>query len=181
MSKNRAESIFNRYSTALKSFITKHLSSDSESEDLLHDLFYKFIISDGEQQSIENASAWLYKVARNMIVDRSRKMRESDMPHITRGNNNEVLDIPLAEFLSDEDSTPEKELINSIIREELSIALKELPEQQRNIFELNELQGVSFKEISEVTDIPINTLISQKRYAVLHLRKKLSKLYAEMN
>lgn len=182
MAKNRAENIFNRYSSALKGFITRQLSSDSksESEDILHDLFYKFLVTDGEQESIENVSSWLYRVARNLIIDRSRKTKEEKMPYIPKQEMGDALKIPLTELLYDENPTPEGELINTIIREELNLALAELPPAQRNVFELNELQGVSFKEICEATDIPINTLISQKRYAVLHLRSRLERLYSEL-
>ncbi len=180
MSSSRVENIFIRYSSALRGFISKRLSSDIESEDMLHDVFYKFIVSDGEDESIENVSAWLYRVARNMVVDSSRKKREESMPYIAKVSGGELLEIPLSELLSTEGDTPETELVNSLIREELMLALEELPAKQRAVFELNELQGFSFKEISEASAEPINTLISQKRYAVQHLRRRLAELYCDV-
>lgn len=180
MSKNRTENIFNRYSSALKGFISKQLSSESESEDILHDIFYRFIITDGEDESIGNVSSWLYRVARNLIIDRSRKTTETRMPYISKSDKDEILEIPISYLLSDNGSSPEDELLSLIIKDELNTALSELPAAQRNVFELHELQGISFKEISEATNIPINTLISQKRYAILHLRSKLEKLYNEL-
>ncbi len=179
MAKNRVESIFRKYSGALKGFISKNLSSDSESEDILQDVFYKFIITDGEEESIENVSSWLYRVARNQIIDRSRKKRESEMPYISSDIQGELFNLPIAEFLLYDDNTPDKDLFRAIIRDELGIALAELPERQRKVFELNELQGLPFKDIASATNIPINTLISQKRYATEYLRKRLVSLYLE--
>ncbi len=180
MSNSRTENIFKRYSAALRGFIKKQLSSDEESEDMLHDIFYKFIVADGEDESIENVSAWLYRVARNMIVDSSRKKREESMPYVAKFSGDEISEIPLSELLLVEGDTPESQLVNSLIREELTLALEELPAKQRAVFELNELQGFSFKEISEATSEPINTLISQKRYAVQHLRRRLAELYGDV-
>ncbi|MFI3262994.1 MAG: sigma-70 family RNA polymerase sigma factor [Rikenellaceae bacterium] len=170
---SRGENIFKRYSAALRGFITKQLSSDSESEDILHDLFYKFIVADGDDNSIDDVSSWLYRVARNMLIDRSRKKREQSMPYV---KDKENIEVSLANLILRDDYTPENELARSIIREELIIALEELPDEQRSVFELNELQGIEFKEIAEATEIPINTLISRKRYAVQHLRKRLQDL-----
>ncbi len=172
MPTSRAEQVFSRYATSLKGFISKQLSSDSESEDILHDLFYKFIITDGEEESIEHVSSWLYRVARNLIIDRSRKKSEESMPE-----DNEEGDRTFANLLFNEGETPETEMFNTIIREEIANALAELPSEQRQVFELHELQGFSFKEIADATSTPINTLISQKRYAVLHLRSRLKELY----
>ena len=86
----------------------------------------------------------------------------------------------ISELLMDEDQSPEMDLIRSLVWEELEKALTELPEGQKTVFELTELQGFSFKEIAEATDLPVNTLISRKRYAVLYLRKRLYNLYIEL-
>ena len=86
----------------------------------------------------------------------------------------------MSEFLFDADTSPEKEYTRSLVWEELDKALAELPEEQRTVFELTELQGFSFKEISASTGIPVNTLISRKRYAVLYLREQLYELYEEL-
>ncbi|MFI3295398.1 MAG: sigma-70 family RNA polymerase sigma factor [Rikenellaceae bacterium] len=173
MATNRGEKIFRRYSSALGGFIRKHLSSRGESEDLLQELFYKFLVADGHDNRVEDVSSWLYRVARNMLVDRSRKKKEEPMPYL---GDQEGGEISLAELILCDGVTPESELVRTIIREELLAALERLPIEQRMVFELNELQGVEFKEISLATGIPINTLISRKRYAVLHLRKSLESL-----
>ncbi len=171
---NRAESIFKQYSAALRGFIKKQLSSDSnESEDILHDVFYKFIITDGENEQIDNITSWLYRVARNLIVDRSRKIKEESMPYV---QSDERESIPISELLLQNTHTPDDELTQLIINEEFERALAALPVEQRTVYELNELQGIPFVEISEATGVPINTLISRKRYAVQSLRKQLEYL-----
>lgn len=177
MSESRAKSIFESYSNALKGFIRKRISSAEESEDMLHDLFYRFIVCDGEQQAIENVSSWLYRVANNLIIDRSRKKREQPMPYISVGDDEG--EIPLGELMLIDENSAEENMMRSLICDELHAALATLPLEQRSVFELNELQGVSFSEISDATGIAVNTLISRKRYAVIALRRKLGYLLAE--
>ncbi len=171
---NRAERIFRQYSAALRGFIKKQLSSDSfESEDVLHDVFYKFIIADGEDEQIDNITSWLYRVARNLIIDRSRKKKEEPMPQV-QGDEQSL--IPISELLLHNNITPEDELTQLILEEEFERALATLPAEQRTVYELNELQGIPYAEISAATNIPINTLISRKRYAVQSLRQQLQHL-----
>ena len=171
MKKDSADNIFRRYSDALHGFIKKQISSDADdSEDLLHDIFYRFFSTN---EDIENISAWLYRAARNLIIDRSRKKREERMPYISQENET----IPISDILLIDDNTPETILAQQIIEDEFSAALARLPQEQRSVYELNELQGIPFSEISEATGIPINTLISRKRYAVQYLRKELEHLY----
>lgn len=170
---SRADSIFRQYSAAIRGFIKKQLSSDSkESEDILHDLFYKFIITDGENEQIDNVTSWLYRVARNLIIDRSRKIKEEPMPYV----QGDEYSVPISELLLHNNNTPDDELSQLIVQEEFEAALASLPVEQRTVYELNELQGIPFAEISEATNIPINTLISRKRYAVQSLRKRLEYL-----
>lgn len=170
--KDSADNIFRRYSSALHGFIKKQLSSeDDDSEDLLHDIFYRFFSTN---EDIENISAWLYRTARNLIIDRSRKKKEERMPYISQEDET----FPISDILLLDDNTPETILAQQIIEEEISAALDRLPDEQRNVYELNEIQGIQFSEISEATGIPINTLISRKRYAVQYLRKELEYLYS---
>lgn len=171
---SRADSIFRQYSAALRGFIKKQLSSDSvESEDILHDLFYKFLITDGENEQVDNVTSWLYRVARNLIIDRSRKKKEEPMPQV-EGDEQSL--IPISELLLRNDITPEDELSQLILEEEFERALASLPTEQRTVYELNELQGIPYTEISAATNIPINTLISRKRYATQSLRQQLQHL-----
>ena len=114
------------------------------------------------------------------IIDRSRKHREEEMPYLSASEEDGTFLKELAELMPDEDQSPEMDYIRSTVWEELEHALLELPDEQRAVFELTELEGIPFKEISESTGIPVNTLISRKRYAVLFLRKRLYNLYEDI-
>ncbi len=174
----RIENIYRKYSAQLRGYISKYVSSSIDSDDILHDTFYKFIVAD-EQDTIQSISSWLYRVAQNTIIDRSRKRREESIPYL-KDSDDAHIEISIAELLTNPKDTPENDLLRSMVWDELESALSELPEEQRIVFELNELEGIPFSEISEATNIPVNTLISRKRYAVLHLRQRLSSLYEEI-
>jgi len=179
--KNKTVSdIVNTYQRQLKAFIAKRVASKQDTEDILQDVFYQLSKVDWETNPVQQVSAWLYSVARSRIIDHSRKHQEESMPYLKDNDQEGTLVKELTEILLSEESTPEMDLIRSLIWEELDIALAKLPEEQKVVFELTELQGFSFKEISESTGIPVNTLLSRKRYAVLYLRKQLFHLYEEL-
>jgi RNA polymerase sigma factor (sigma-70 family) len=129
---------------------------------------------------IEQVSAWLYKVARNRITDLYRKKKPEAMSDFLYDDEDDDAVTELSELLYDTGSMPETQYLQTLIWEELDKALNELPEEQRMVFELNELKGISFNEIAELTEQTVNTLISRKRYAVLHLRERLKTLYNEL-
>lgn len=176
----RVANIFRKYQAQLKGFINKRVSSREDSEDILQNVFYQFMKSDQEENPIEQIAAWLYSVARNQIIDRSRKRREEEMPYLSTNEDDGTFLKELSELMPDEDQSPEMDFIRSTVWEELEHALLELPDEQRTVFELTELEGIPFKEIAESTGIPVNTLISRKRYAVLFLRKRLYNLYEDI-
>ena len=172
--------IFKQYQARLKGFIAKRVSGKEDREDILQDVFYKLLQADPVAHPIEQVSSWLYSVTRNLIIDRSRKHKEEKLTTPSGEYGEHLLLKEVSEFLFDSDTSPEKEYTRTLVWEELDKALAELPEEQRAVFELTELQGFSFKEISESTGIPVNTLISRKRYAVLYLRYNLYELYKEL-
>lgn len=172
--------IFRKYQSQLKSFISKRVPSKEDCEDILQNVFYQLLKTDSEGTVIGQVSAWFYSVARNQIIDRSRKHTEEPMPYKQGEDSEGRFMNEISEWLMDEDQSPEMDFIRSLVWEELENALAELPDEQRTVFELTELEGFSFKEISEATDVPVNTLLSRKRYAVLHLRKWLNDLYIEL-
>lgn len=176
----RVADIFRKYQAQLKGFINKRVSSREDSEDILQNVFYQFMKSDQEENPIEQIAAWLYSVARNQIIDRSRKRREEEMPYLSTNEDDGTFLKELSELMPDEDQSPEMDFIRSTVWKELEQALLELPDEQRTVFELTELEGIPFKEIAESTGIPVNTLISRKRYAVLFLRKRLYNLYEDI-
>jgi|SRR5450432_3504202 len=169
---NTITSVVKDYSRRLFGFIRKRVQNEEDAEDILQDVFYKLI---GNTEPIEQISGWLFKVARNKIIDRNRKKQfgstDSFFADSEEGDAAEWM-----EMLFDESSNPETIYLRNLFRETLKEALDELPEEQKQAFILNEIEGISFKDMSTTLDIPVNTLISRKRYAVIHLRNRLSDL-----
>jgi len=172
--------IVKKYQGRLKGFIRQRVSSDEDAEDILQNIFYQLANADRLLMPVENVLAWLYTVARNQITDLWRKKK--NIPFSELVNNDEDSEIlgEIENILLSDPETPEDEYIKSIIMSELETALSELPKEQREVFEMTEIQGMSNKEISEKTGVPVNTLLSRKRYAVLYLRERLYDLYYEL-
>ncbi len=168
-----------KYQAQLRGFINKRVPSREDAEDILQNVFYQLARVDFETNPIEQVSAWLYSVARHQIIDLGRKQREEEMPYLTDRNDDSFIG-ELTLMLLDEEASPETDMVKSLIWEELDTALAELPEEQRTVFQLTELEGFSFKEIADSTGMAVNTLLSRKRYAVLHLRKRLAQLYEDL-
>ncbi len=166
----------NAYSKRLMGFIRKRVASDADAEDILQDVFYQLI---GNVQPIEQLTAWLFRVARNKIIDKQRKQQPALLEDLFADDDDEALS-GWADLFFDAADNPEIDYLRAMFWQELNNALDELPENQKEVFVLHELDGVSFKDIADLTGEPVNTLISRKRYAVLHLRERLSILRDEL-
>ena len=164
-------------SKRLFGFIKQRVASTEDAEDILQEVFYQFA---GNTQPIEQATGWLYKVARNKITDNYRKHKLPLADDIFNNAGGDEDNFNWREMLLPSDSTPETEYLRNIFWEELKVALDELPAAQRDVFILNEIEGVPFKDIAEQTGESVATLISRKRYAVLHLRERLQVLKDEI-
>ena len=164
-------------SKRLFGFIKQRVASTEDAEDILQEVFYQFA---GNTEPIEQATGWLYKVARNKITDNYRKHKLPLADDIFNSTENDDENFNWKEMLLPADSTPETEYLRNIFWEELKAALDELPAAQRDVFILNEIEGVPFKDIAGQTGECVATLISRKRYAVLHLRERLSVLKDEL-
>jgi len=167
----------------LNAFIRQRVANREDAEDILQDVFYLLIKTvEDSMNPIEQVSAWLYKVARNLIINHGIKKREVELPvYRSNDSDDEVLnDFSEILFTNDTSPSPETEYLRSLVWTELENALAELPIEQREIFELTELEGIPLKEISQTTGISVNTLLSRKHYAVKHLRKQLEGLYYEL-
>lgn len=174
--KNNITEVINAYSKRLMGFIRKRVGNEADAEDILQDVFYQLI---GNTKPIEQLTAWLFTVTRNKITDRNRKKKPELLDDLyTEGAEDAGFD--WTNLFFDDNSTPETEYLRAIFWETLQEALNELPAAQRDVFVLNEIEGVPFKEIAEQTGETINTLISRKRYAVLHLRERLVTLKNEL-
>lgn len=161
----------------LFAFIRRRVASDSQAEDILQDVFYQLLTSYSVTEPLEQMTGWLFIVARNKIIDWYRKRRPGDRAL------DEVLDggpVTLAEVLPAATHGPDTGYDREVIAEELTEALEELPEKQRQVFIMHEIEGKSFNEIRDLTGDPLNTLLSRKRYAVQFLRRRLEELYREM-
>jgi RNA polymerase sigma factor (sigma-70 family) len=162
----------------LRNFVRKYVSDQSDVEDILQDVFYEFVAAFRMLRPVEHATAWLFRVARNRIIDRFRgKTRDvlRNAPAALPGEG--ALD--LEELLPSPDAGPEAAYVRSVLLEEIDDALLELPEEQREVFVGHELLGYSFQEMAEETGVSVNTLLSRKRYAVLHLRRRLRAIHEE--
>ncbi len=166
------------YSKRLFQFIRGRVNTDEDAEDILQDVWYQFS-NVVDTESIEQASAWLFTVARNKITDKYRK-KQTLLLEDELGYENEEGEWNVKEILLAENATPETEHLRNLFWQQLFAALDELPEEQRKVFVWNELEDMPFNEIASVTGEKVNTLISRKRYAVLHLRSRLEELYREI-
>ncbi len=173
--KRNITQVINDYSKRLLGFIKKRVTNDADAEDILQDVFYQFI---GNTQPIEQLTGWLYTVARNKITDKKRKHKPELLEDIF--STDEENGTSWTDLFFNANNNPETEYLRSIFWETLNSALDELPIEQRAVFELNELEGISYKDIALQTGVPINTLLSRKRYAVLHLRQRLQTLKNEL-
>ncbi|HMK03818.1 MAG TPA: sigma-70 family RNA polymerase sigma factor [Ferruginibacter sp.] len=170
---NTIKSISNR----LFGFIKQRVSSTEDAEDILQEVFYQFA---GNTEPIEQATSWLYKVARNKIIDNYRKHKLPLADDVLNAATTEDDNFDWKEMLLPADSTPETEYLRNIFWEELQEALDELPAAQREVFLQNEIDGIPFKDIALQTGESVATLISRKRYAVLHLRERLRVMKDEL-
>ena len=159
----------------LLNFIRKRVDDEGDAEDILQDVFYELTEAYRLMRPIEQVGAWLYRVARNRIIDRFRRKAPAGEVAL-----NEDQGAPrLEDLLPSPDAGPEALYARSVIFDELDAALEELPEEQREVFIAHEMDGKSFKQLAEETGVSVNTLLSRKRYAILHLRRRLEAIYEE--
>ena len=164
------------YSKQLMGFIRQRVNTDEDAEDILQDVWFQ-LSSVPEIEAIEQIGSWLYRVARNRIIDKYRKQKPDSLEDY--GYEDEEGEFYFKDILLADDGTPETVYMRELFWEQLGIALAELPENQRQVFVWNELEDQTFQEISDRTGENIKTLISRKRYAVQHLRRRLENVYQE--
>lgn len=168
-----------RERSRLGNFIRRRVRDPAEAEDILQDVFHQFVEAYRLPAPIEQATAWLYRVARFRIIDRFRKKKELTLPG--DGDADDDADCRLDLALPSTEAGPEAAYARSVLLTALDTALDELPENQREVFVAHELDGWSFKEMAAESGVSINTLLARKRYAVLHLRARLQVVYDELD
>src|SRR5271169_6034562 len=174
----RISDVVKREQSRLRNFIRRRVPDPLDAEDVLQDVFYKLVEANRLLMPIEHVTGWLFRVARNRITDLLRKKKpEAFSDAAVEGEGGEVLQIE--DLLPSPDAGPETLYFRNVLLDELEFALDELPEEQREVFVAHELEGRSFKEMAAETGVSVNTLLSRKRYAVMHLRERLQGVYEE--
>jgi RNA polymerase sigma factor (sigma-70 family) len=170
-----------RERSKLASFIRRRVRDPNDAEDLLQDVFHDFVRAYRLPEPIEQASAWLFRVARNRIIDRFRKKRNRPASEMAGDPDDSEGEYRLDVALPALDAGPEAAFARSVVLAALQRALEELPPEQRDVFIAHEIEGSSFKDIALQSGVAINTLLARKRYAVLHLRTRLQTVYDELD
>ena len=180
MAKISVVQIFKSYRQKLLNFIRGQVNQIEDAEDILQDVFYQFSRVNNLIDPIENISAWLYRAARNKIIDHRRKKKDEPLPSSYDEDNDDYIFDEIADIIYGKEATPETEMLRSLVFEEIQTALADLPKEQREVFEMTELLGFSVKETAKKTNTPVNTVLSRKHYAVKFLRKRLEELYIDI-
>jgi RNA polymerase sigma factor (sigma-70 family) len=168
----------------LRNFIRRRVPDPSDAEDIVQEVFYELVEANRLLMPIDHVTGWLFRVARNRITDLFRKKKPEAFSDAAGKNFGDFGDddgelVRIEDLLPSPDAGPEALYVRSVLLDELELALDELPEEQREVFVAHELSGRSFKELSAESGVNVNTLLSRKRYAVLHLRERLQSIYDE--
>jgi RNA polymerase sigma factor (sigma-70 family) len=174
----RITEVFAEERARLRNFIRRRVPNEADVEDLLQDVFSELVEANRLLMPIEYVTAWLFRVTRNRITDLFRKKRPVNFSDV------DVMDeegerMRIEDLLPSPDAGPHAVYARQVILEELELALSELPDEQREVFIAHEVEGRSFKELAAESGVNVNTLLSRKRYAVLHLRERLQDIYEE--
>jgi RNA polymerase sigma factor (sigma-70 family) len=169
----RISDVVRREQYRLRDFIRRRVPDPRDAEDVLQDVFYRLVEANRLLMPIDHVTGWLFRVARNRIVDLFRKYQPESFSDIDVEDDELLLD----DLLPSPDAGPEALYARRLLLDELQLAIAELPDEQRAVFIAHELEGRSFKEMAAETGVNVNTLLSRKRYAVLHLRERLQRIY----
>jgi RNA polymerase sigma factor (sigma-70 family) len=174
----RISEVVTREQSRLRNFIRQRVPDPRDAEDILQDVFYELVEANRLLMPIEHVTGWLFRVARNRITDLFRKKKPESFSDTAVADEDDEL-LRLEDLLPSPDAGPEALYARNVLLDELELAVDELPAEQRAVFVAHELEGRSFKEIAAETGVSMNTLLSRKRYAVLHLRERLQSIYDE--
>ena len=181
---HKAEDIIAEHQSRLRKYIYDRIDNRDDTDDLLQDVFYQLLKNMEESVSpIRDFSSWLYRVAHNLLINKGKKKKEEEIPMLLKDSDEEDMVLDLSEIFYEnleKPETPEIEYLKSLVWSELDLALSQLPPEQREVFELTELEGIPIKEISSISGISVNTLLSRKHYAILFLRKRFVSLYHDL-
>jgi len=162
----RISEVVEREQSRLRNFIRRRVPDPRDAEDILQDVFFELVEANRLLMPIDHVAGWLFRVARNRITDLFRKKKPENL------SDEDLLPSPHA--------GPEAQYLRELLIEELEVAIRELPPDQREVFVAHELDGRGFSEIAAATGVSVNTALARKRYAVRHLRKRLQGVYDEL-
>lgn len=174
----RISEVVAKQGSRLRNFIRRRVQNEADVEDLLQEVFYELVEANRLLMPIEYVTGWLFQVARNRITDLFRKKRPESFSDVAFADEEGEL-LRIEDLLPSPEAGPEAAYVRGEMLDELELALGDLPEEQRQVFIAHELEGRSFKELAAETGVSINTLLSRKRYAVLHLRERLQSIHDE--
>jgi len=174
----RISEVVKREQSRLRNFIRRRVPDPRDAEDVLQDVFYRLVEANRLLMPIEHVTGWLFRVARNRITDLFRKKQPENFSDAAIADE-EGESLQIEDLLPSPDAGPEALYFRNLLLDELALALDDLPDEQREVFVAHELEGRSFKELAEETGVSVNTLLSRKRYAVLHLRERLQDIHDE--
>src|SRR5262245_46070987 len=175
----RIADVVKREQFRLRNFIRRRVADPRDVEDILQDVFYRLVEANRLLMPIDHITGWLFRVARNRIIDLFRKTKTESFGDSFAGDDEDDA-LHLEDVLPSPDAGPEAEYARKVLLEELELAIDELPKEQRDVFVAHELEGRSFEKIAGETGVSVNTLLSRKRYAVLRLRQRLQSIYDEL-
>lgn len=173
----RITEVVKREQSRLRNFIRRRVPDPHDAEDILQEVFYELVEANRLLMPIDHVTGWLFRVARNRIIDLFRKKKPESLNKAALDEDEEGL--ALEDLLPSPDAGPDALYARRVLLDEVALALSELPPEQREVFIAHELEGRSFQELAAATGISVNTLLSRKRYAVLHLRERLRSIYDE--
>ncbi|MCU1235272.1 MAG: polymerase, sigma-24 subunit, subfamily [Candidatus Solibacter sp.] len=174
----RISEVVRREQSRLRNFIRQRVPDPRDAEDILQDVFYELVEANRLLMPIEHVTGWLFRVARNRITDLFRKKKPENFSDTAVVNEDDEL-LRWEDLLPSPADGPEALYARAVLLDELELAVDELPQEQREVFVAHELEGRSFKEMAAESGVSVNTLLSRKRYAVLHLRERLKSVYDE--
>jgi RNA polymerase sigma factor (sigma-70 family) len=175
----RISDVVKREQARLGNFIRRRVPDPDDAEDILQDVFYRLVEANQLLMPIEHVTGWLFRVARNRIADLFRKKQPENFSDLAVADQEDDELLSFEDLLPSPDAGPEEAFARRVLLDELESALDELPKDQRDVFVAHEFEGRSFKDLAAETGVSVNTLLARKRYAVLHLRERLRRVYDE--
>ncbi len=173
------EETISREGAKLLNFIRKFVPDKADAEDIMQDVFYQLTINFDDIRSMDKVSGWMFRVARNKITDRFRKKKPENFSSLGKGRADDE-PLSMEELIPDLGNLPDDDYLREMIWERIESALEKMPEEQRRVFIMHELEQKTFKEMEEIIGKNLNTLLSRKRYAMIFLRKELESFYQEV-